>query len=306
MKKIFLLLAASLICLTTISAQVSQEDADQIVIERLSNETSDFIIYAKDGVQTAFEVITASGETLELSYPCWVYYVNFTDEANGKYLIVKESNGNLLEIKAKNDDGLEGVESWRVVSILICGVENPITDLPWLKARIDEYILLIQEGVPLSDVAIYQCTYGNGETGFLDFNGNVNPFHNCEGEILCELGGYLGETCSHLNIDLDNVKIIWDASNVPPPPCVFENPLEDIKWLKDFIEDYPTPYAQHCRIYQCTYNDVGTGFIVDYVTFGYWILRGCIGTGLCSSTNGDCDRYNIDYDSWELIWEYLP
>jgi len=111
MKKIFLLLAASLICLTTISAQVSQEEADQIVIDRMSDETSDFTIYAKDGVQTTFEVITATGETLELNYPCWVYYVNFADETNGKYLIVKESNGNLLEVNAKND----GLEGWRTV-----------------------------------------------------------------------------------------------------------------------------------------------------------------------------------------------
>jgi hypothetical protein len=81
----------------------------------MSNEANDFIIYAKEDVQIAFEVITATGEILELDYPCWVYYINITDNTNGKYLMVKESNGNLLEINTRNDEKPDNLENWRIV-----------------------------------------------------------------------------------------------------------------------------------------------------------------------------------------------
>ena len=115
MKKLFLLPIASLVYMTTLSAQISQEQADGIVIERLSNETKPYCVYAKEDVQTNFEVTTATDETLELSYPAWVYYVSYSGETSGKYLIVKENNGNLLEINTKNDEGPDDLENWRIV-----------------------------------------------------------------------------------------------------------------------------------------------------------------------------------------------
>ena len=105
-----------LISLFSLSAQITQTDADSIVKKRMSNETLDFTIFAKEDVQTGFEIATSTGEILELDYPCWVYYVNFIDVTNGKYLIVKESNGNLLEINTKNDTIPNGLEEWKLVS----------------------------------------------------------------------------------------------------------------------------------------------------------------------------------------------
>jgi len=87
-----------------LSAQTTQAEADSIVIDHLANQPSGFTIYAKEDVQTNFVVLTATNEKLKLNYPCWVYYVNFTDETNSKYLIVKESNGNVLEVNAWNKD----------------------------------------------------------------------------------------------------------------------------------------------------------------------------------------------------------
>ena len=40
-----------------------------------------------------------------------------------------------------------------------CNVKNPLTDLAWLKEKIDEFNLLAQENQNLS-IAIYQCKYG--------------------------------------------------------------------------------------------------------------------------------------------------
>ena len=65
----------------------------------------------------------------------------------------------------------------------VCNVDNPLTDLLWLKEIIDEI-----KGNPLS-VTIYQCIYGNRETGFLIGMGKISPFYNCEGEVLCIMGG---------------------------------------------------------------------------------------------------------------------
>ena len=114
MKKLLLLIALPFMFLT-LSAQITQEQADAIVIEHIGNVASNFILYAKEDVQTGFEITTTTGEILELSYPCWVYYVHFTDETNGKYLIVKESNGNVLETNVKNDAGPDGLEDWLTI-----------------------------------------------------------------------------------------------------------------------------------------------------------------------------------------------
>jgi len=92
----------------------------------------------------------------------------------------------------------------------VCNVDNPLTDLSWLKEKIDEFYLLSQENPNLS-VAIYQCKYGNEETGFLVDEGNVKPFYNCVGNVLCIMGGFAGETCSEL--DIVNKELIWKINN---------------------------------------------------------------------------------------------
>jgi hypothetical protein len=91
-----------------------------------------------------------------------------------------------------------------------CNVDNPLTDLSWLKAKIEEFNLLSKEN-PKLDVAIYQCEYGKKETGFLIDEGNIKPFYNCNGEVLCIMGGFAGETCSELKIVRQ--ELIWKINN---------------------------------------------------------------------------------------------
>jgi len=164
MKKILLLLAMPLVCMTTLSAQISQEQTDQIVIEHLSNETKPYCIYAKEDVQTNFEVTTATGETLELSYPAWVYYVSYSGETNGKYLIIKESSGNILEANTKNDKAPDDLEGWRTI------VDYP-TDIPfeeyslegtscqWINLNYDEKVIVINSIEELENYI--SCTEGS-------------------------------------------------------------------------------------------------------------------------------------------------
>ena len=93
-----------------------------------------------------------------------------------------------------------------------CGFEDPLTDLPWLKGKIEEIVLTTQSDTLLF-VSIYQCTYGNNETCFLIDEYNIKSFYNCNGDTLCIIVGLIGELCSELNIDIQNKKLIWETGN---------------------------------------------------------------------------------------------
>jgi hypothetical protein len=101
----------------------------------LSGITIPFTLYAHEDVQTGFEVLTSTGEKLKLAYSCWVYYVNFTEETNGKYLIVKESNGSVLEINTKNDEGPKDLVVWRILidNFCYCIMDTLKGEWSWIK-----------------------------------------------------------------------------------------------------------------------------------------------------------------------------
>ena len=140
MKKIFLLIAALFAFFTALSAQTTQEEADAIVFKRMSRETGPYIVYAKEGIQTKMTIISHKGEVLELDYACWVYYIHYVNNI-GQYIIVKESDGNVLEIMVKNYTKPDDLIKWRMIdpeklSVLhgtawklerIIDVENDIT-----------------------------------------------------------------------------------------------------------------------------------------------------------------------------------
>jgi len=116
MKKLMLLFIVPLVVISVSQAQISQEHADQIIIEHLGNDSVGFTIYAKDTVQAdGFSVITNLGEIVEVDYSCWVYYLHYTKDTKSKYIILKESNGNVLEINIKNGKDPEDLEEWRTV-----------------------------------------------------------------------------------------------------------------------------------------------------------------------------------------------
>ena len=169
MKQILLLLSLPFLSFFSLTAQITQEQADEIVIERLCNDTGDFTIYAKEDVQTNFELATATSETLELSYLCWVYYADFMEETNGKYLIVKESNGNVLEVNTKNDEEPEGLEEWRVI-----GEDSYPINIPFEEYSLGE-TLCLWTNLPHS--------YNSGLI-------IINSYEDMEQYIVCADGNY--------------------------------------------------------------------------------------------------------------------
>ena len=114
MKKICILIALPFMCFMALSAQITQEQADDIVWERLNRvSVLYYSLFAKEDVQENMIIETAVGEILELDYPCWVYYINNIDF----YLIVNENNGNVLEIKPTSDAVPNDLEEWRRIGI---------------------------------------------------------------------------------------------------------------------------------------------------------------------------------------------
>ena len=85
---------------------------------------------------------------------------------------------------------------------------NPLEDLPWLKAKVNEFTSLSQQGDIIS-VYIYQCSYRDNDTGFLIDKGGIKTFYNYDGEVLCTTNEDTGKTCLELNINSENSKLIW-------------------------------------------------------------------------------------------------
>jgi hypothetical protein len=131
MKKIFLLIVASFVLITTLSAQVSQEEADIIVLKRMQSELKFFTLHAMQDIQLEGKTLTTSkGELFELGYAAWLYYVNYVGETNGKYLFVKANNGNLLEINTTLDELPNNLIEWRLVSNIIDIIKG---EWSWIK-----------------------------------------------------------------------------------------------------------------------------------------------------------------------------
>jgi hypothetical protein len=98
-----------------------------------------------------------------------------------------------------------------------------------------------------------------------------------------------------------------------PTVCNVENPLTDLTWLKAFVDgrikDEEAGFHSHVRIYQCTYNDKETGFLIECVSCpdaGY-VLHNCEGDILCVMWGfaGDaCKEFKVDFENKNLIWEF--
>jgi hypothetical protein len=164
MKKIFLLLVALFAFLTASLAQITQVESDSIVLERMQTETRQYTVSAQKRWQTKDTIATLAGEVLELNYPCWGYYVNFVEEANSNrnhYLVVRESDGNVLEVNTKNDAIPNDLAAWRAVKL----IDIPITEyvLDGSSCQCADFqsdtIIVINSAQELENYL--QCTNGN-------------------------------------------------------------------------------------------------------------------------------------------------
>jgi len=97
---------------TSLSAQITREQADAIVWEHIQNEiTPPYLLYVNLNTpsEEGMVITTFNDEVVKVKYTCWAYYLNESPEVSEpsqhRYLFVKENNGNLLEIITTNDFG---------------------------------------------------------------------------------------------------------------------------------------------------------------------------------------------------------
>ena len=110
MKKVLIPILVLIACTTSLSAQITREQADAIVWEHVQNEvTPPYLLYVYNHAPSAEEITitTYNDEMVKIKYACWAYYLNENPAASNpsqhRYLFVKEDNGNLLEIITTND-----------------------------------------------------------------------------------------------------------------------------------------------------------------------------------------------------------
>lgn len=94
--------------------------------------------------------------------------------------------------------------------------------------------------------------------------------------------------------------------NEPCAWCEVSNPLEDLPWMKNLVENGCTN-RQELRIYVCRMTDGRqVFFIADNYSDGFEFLMNCKGEtigkrgGIAGIVEGDWD---IDWDSKKLIYE---
>ena len=142
MKKRLLLMLIPLVFCSTSLVQTIQKSPDVIVSDYINQKQLQYTtVYAKEGMQEKMTITSVDGEVLELNYKCWVYYIDYTDNA-GRYLIVNESNGNLLEVNTKSDAMPNDLEGWRIISTTVLQGD-------WVNMRQDMLSIESTRGVPI-------------------------------------------------------------------------------------------------------------------------------------------------------------
>ena len=107
------LIVIAVVFSTTLSAQITEKAADSLILARMKREaeTSEYVIFRKHLLSDSSLISTASGEKIELDFPCWLFYVRFVNQENetlwGRYLAVNANNANILSINinVKEDQG---------------------------------------------------------------------------------------------------------------------------------------------------------------------------------------------------------
>jgi hypothetical protein len=139
MKKILILslLFASII----VHAQITREQANEIIYQYIIDEelrTDFLLLYTTDNLPNTAGISTITNynnETFSVKYPCWIYHINEWSDVNGpsfrRYLFVNKSDGNILEIKTREDFGPSNpaLENWQLMY-------SAISDLPDINSEL--------------------------------------------------------------------------------------------------------------------------------------------------------------------------
>lgn len=87
-----------------------------------------------------------------------------------------------------------------------CNVENPLTDLEWLKTTVAEMTESAEH------CSVSKCNYQTNKQGFLisfcdNCPDNMVSLKDCTGNTLCNIGGYAGFRDTIYNIE--NIEVLF-------------------------------------------------------------------------------------------------
>ena len=150
MKKLRILTLFLVAWSASLSAQVTREQADEIVLNHLQNDAvqSEFLyVNVSTPAAEGISITTSNEETFQAKYACWAYYLNENEQSQCRYLFVKEDNGNLLEVIANGDVGQSDLTQWKSMD------EDPVG----LMEREENTIRLLYPN-PVDDWLTLPCT----------------------------------------------------------------------------------------------------------------------------------------------------
>ena len=89
-----------------------------------------------------------------------------------------------------------------------CQVENPLTDLGWLKDKLAEY-----DNSYSLRIKVYTRKYQTNKDGFFFEEAEVRDgqqyLYDCKGNLLCTTGGISGRLDDVYNVDYNSFQLIY-------------------------------------------------------------------------------------------------
>jgi len=133
MKKIIVPMIVLTAWATSLSAQITREQADEIVFQHIKKEvTPPYLLFinVNSPSDAGISITTYCEEAIKAKYAFWAYYLNenpgLSEPCQHRYLFVKENDGNLIEVITSNDIGPEDLAQWEEVTVGIA--ETTLSD----------------------------------------------------------------------------------------------------------------------------------------------------------------------------------
>ena len=204
MKKMIFLMSVLLAWTASLSAQITREQADAIVLEYVqSAATRPYYLYVNVNTpsEEGFVITTHREEIIKVKYACWVYFFDEYSDVNGpaqrRYWLVKEDNGTLLEIITNSHFGPGGdIFAWELVKTSTGLVEQKENNKSLYPNPVDDWLTLPCKGESVR-VEIY------------DLKGTRLFFGTLSGKGSCQLNvSFLSAGIYMVNISGETYKII--------------------------------------------------------------------------------------------------
>jgi hypothetical protein len=166
MKKLrFILFSTALLFPLLLSAEITRDQADAIVLEYIQNEvTWNYILLRNDNPPNEDGSISIAwqnyhAESLSIEYPCWAYLVQST-HINGPHIVlflfISKTDGSLLEVKNKRAFAAN-IENWTEIATSAIEEVNKNMNVAISPNPVSEWLDIIS-GTGISRIEIYDSS----------------------------------------------------------------------------------------------------------------------------------------------------